>query len=249
MKQDILEVSRTPLYPAGKRIELDERVFRYCKSGLTYLGGFRGWGNGNHTSLASVLLSVEAPVGSTSLLVTDAIGAAAHDYKDGWLTIENAVVGPISHIYRIKDNDATIAGVTKVYLYRPTRDIVPIPVTSLISIHKNIYSKCMRIGINEAGVAIPDFRTVVCVPWINLTLGDYFWGQTWGPCFGYYSIAEPGIAQNRRNLYFSSDGSLITADELVAPIGSVHAGVILPETDVGISVGGGGAFYRLELAP
>ena len=246
MKQGILEVSRTPIYPIGKRLPLDERVFHYCKSGLTYVGGFRGWGNDNHVAVDEVVLPAEVPAGSITLLVTDATGALAHDYKDGWLLCHRPA-GYNNQMYRIKDNDATVAGVTRIYLYQPTAYIMP--ATFTVYIHKNIYSKVMRIGINEAGVAIPDWRTVVCVPWIDLVLGDYFWGQTWGPCWGFYSVAEPGIAQYRRDLYFSSDGCLVTADELVGAgygnYGARHAGVILPRT----ALADGSCFYMLELAP
>lgn len=246
MKQGILDVSTTQLYDVGKRIALDERVFRYCKAGHSYVGGFRGWGNGNITVIHDVLLPAEVPAGSTSLLVTDATGAAAHDYKDGWLLCHRAA-GYVNQMYRIKDNDVTVTGVTRIYLYRPTKYIMTAGFD--VCVEKNIYSKCMRIGIDAAGGAVPDWRTAVCVPWIDLTLGDYFWGQTWGPCWGFYAVAEPGVTQYRRDLYFASDGALLTADELVGAgygnYGARHAGTLLPET----TVVNGSCFYMLELAP
>lgn len=249
MKQGIYEASVDKIYPLGKRVAVDERVFRYCKAGGPIVMPFWACGNANKVSINRVAFPVEIAAGLRDVTITDG-AAALNDYENGWLFVESTV-SAINDLYRIRGNEATSAGRVVLHLHDPITHLIP--VTAFAHVWKNKYSNVIKIGENPAGVAIPGgWRTAVCVPLITVPLGSYFWGQTWGPCWGWYSVAELGVAQNRRWVFFSyHDGAMVSHDEIVAGFavadGCQPAGVLIPETEAG--AGNGSGFYRLMLEP
>jgi len=95
----------------------------------------------------------------------------------------------------------------------------------------------------------------VVVPLISVTSGSYFWGQTWGPCFGVQTSTKPGLASGDREIYFGADGALITGVDVHTAGGNAQrAGFLITNTspwekDGGGAEAGGDQFYMLQLSP
>lgn len=230
------------------RYARDERVFRYCKSGYTYDSGLRLHGNGHYATHTEVILPTLVAALSTEVAITLG-GVQANDYEDGWL-LWHRPAGYYNQIHRIRSNLATgavVAGQVVLSLYDPIAYQM-VATGGGVLIHKNIYSNVKRFGLDPTPSGSAGYRTAVCVPLINTVLDEYYWGQTWGPCWGFYSVAEPGGTANKRSIYVQpADGALMTGDELAAGggYGIQRIGYILPETDSG----DGSCFYMLQLTP
>ncbi|GAJ01669.1 unnamed protein product [marine sediment metagenome] len=86
----------------------------------------------------------------------------------------------------------------------------------------------------------------MCVNLIPVTSGYHFWGETYGFCHGIPNGDPFGMIANERDLYFHTDGSLMSA--LQATVGTIskqRAGYLLPFT----TPASGDQAYILQLAP
>lgn len=248
MLQDIYEVSSTKHYPIGMRYAKGERVFRYCKSGLTMaIATHWGWGNANRIAVDGVALPGIVAAGVTDVTITDAV-AALNDYEDGWLQYWRIDAATRNQMYHIKGNEASLGGQVVLHLHDAVYS--PMGAGSAISVHKSIYSNCIMLGESYAP-GVRGFRTVVCIPLICAPSGEYFWGQTWGPCMGAWASTEPGSAEYLRELDFSPfDGALILHSQVAGyglTISAQRAGYVLPHTATG--AGNGSGTYMLQLSP
>lgn len=245
MLQGIHESSSTQNYPVGMRYAIDERVFRYCLAADVALAGnlaaFWGWSNRNLVAVNHVVLPQVTVVGSTTVVITDAT-ATLNEYRNGWLFIHRAA-GYQNQGYRIRGNTASVGGLVTLSLYEAI--IVASSVGCSVYVHRNIYD-----NVGYPGVTLPiGYETIVCVPWLAPVRNEYFWGQTWGPCWGFYSSIEPGATLYTREVDFlPNNGSLILHSQVAGyglNISAQRAGYILPRTEAG----DGNCFYMLQLSP
>jgi hypothetical protein len=92
---------------------------------------------------------------------------------------------------------------------------------------------------------------------MNIQSGYYFWGQTWGPCFGQRFSQKIGGGNNDRMVYYNSDGALMGSRDATYTTGSPHhqcAGFLITNTRAWTNAGGSGEsggdqFYMLQLSP
>lgn len=230
-RQEIWEDSATQKYRIGSRKVVDDRVFHYSYAGedLTrYLAGY------NHSQWPiNGALTIQGEAGAYTLSVPDAAGAAG-DYAEGWIVIFTTPL----QMKRIRTNDATAAGEVVLYLYEPLDAVAIIGtwVTGYPAIYRNVQSP---------PAPDPDYISFVIVPIMNVTALRWFWGQTWGPCYGVAGGTVPGSAANHRDLYFSTAGNLLPYGDGASGIGGQYAGYLLPRT----SLGSGDQFYMLQLQP
>lgn len=204
MLQGILEQSADPIYPIGMRYAEADRVYRYCKASANGCAQ-PYWGaqdphtyksDGSKDCIEGVTVGAKV-IGDTTLVVADTVAAHVADFfKGGWAVL---TVGSTIQMHQIKSN--TAAGTT-VTLTLEKALAIDVAAGSQIQVFPSIYSSVERIlgGGDTKGVT-------VCVPNIIVTGSYYFWGQTWGFCYGIPSEAFPrGSYENR--LVFNYDGSI-----------------------------------------
>lgn len=246
--QDVHEQSTVQNYDIGTRLVIDDRVFRYCKAGgnlealkAGHCGVMPREGN---------CAAVEYPVGSYTITIPEnpngakyAEEAVKNYWAEGFIWIQTTP----QQMHKIKSSAAASGGFITLTLYEPLK--VKVPASTWITAWANIYS-----DINDTHSAR---MSNVVVPLISVTSGNYFWGQTWGPCFGTVVSTVPGRADNNRELYYNIDGALITGYDITAN-GSTsipqRAGFLITNTSPWTNAGGnpeqgGDQLYMLQLSP
>jgi len=233
--QEIWEESAgiIPNYRIGTRKVVDDRVFHYAYAteALTrFLAGY------NHTQWPiDGNLTIQGEANAYTISVPDAAGAAG-DYDEGYIVIFTAPM----QFKKIRTNDDTAAGEVVLYLYEP------LDAVAIIGTHVTGYPAIYR-NVQSPPAPGPDYISFVVVPIRNVTADRWFWGQTWGPCYGVADGTVPGEAGNHRDIYFATSGNLLAAG--VPPGYAAYmmqrAGYLLPRT----AFGTGDQFYMLQLQP
>ena len=232
MKQGIYEQSATPKYPVGTRLAIGDRVLHYCR---TVTNVFGHWGAQNNDVLHEQNTEVIASAGDLSLTILHTT-ATKDQFKDGYINIHTT---PMQVCLRIKGNDASDSTRTVLYLKDPL--LLDTPAGTFTDVHANIYN---NVGSGGIGISKPS-ASVICMPLINVTSGNFFWGQTWGPVVGTaHTGGGQGSGGNQRNVYFQDDGSIDIPSRVSGTTDSQHAGFLLPTTD-----GSDDIFFMLQLAP
>lgn len=231
-EQGVLQESITQRYRIGSRLRHEDgRIFHYCEAGEAMAKTCIGAGPG--TGLIEGNTAVAALAGARQLTIVNAT-AVAHEYKDGW--VMPFTPGTTMEImYGIADNAASSGGNVVITLKDPLLYACTLP--TFCSIWPNMYRNILTLWLHQAGL-----MPVSNVPPIPVTNGYFYWGQTWGQCFGVPSPAF-GSAAGERDLVFASDGALRL--RLADVAGSQQrAGFLLPETTLGNDQG-----YMLQLDP
>jgi len=174
--------------------------------------------------------------GVQEIVVLDLDTRAANYWQNGYVWVMNLVSGVYQHL-KIKSSDAAVAADNQVtiQLYDPLP--FAIPASTFVALHQNPWSN-VAFGNSE-------YMAMICVPLIPVTASYYFWGQTWGPCFGTASSAIPGAASGDREVYFATDGALLAGVDIDAlNYMRQRAGFVLSNT-----TSGGDQFYMLQITP
>jgi len=246
MKQGIYVQSELAKYPIGLRYKEPGpmgRTFHYCKAAP--LGCAQPyWGaqnnhdfntDGTEDCISGTTVGAKT-IGERTLVITGTIGAPVADFFKNGLAVVTVV--STLQMYRIKSSTAAGSSVT-LTLYDSLA--IAIPEGSVIVVYPNIYSKVERVlGGGDAK------RTTVCVPNIIVTGNYYFWGQTYGPCYGIPSEAFPSGSYDQ-SLVFSHDGSVKLVEAHTTNMHHQLAGYRL--VNYKADEPGALVFYMLQLAP
>ena len=247
MKQSIYAQSATPKYPVGYRIQVGLRVFHYSRA-ISALKSKRGEGDSG-TLLEMLLLFAVANQGDTTITVVTA-APVIHEFVGGWFQAWDGLAALESvNLLRIKDNDAPVGPNTTFYLKDPLTRRVGILATDTNDLYRNIYN---NVETRAGGPAASQSQSTVCVPLIDVTINNYFWGQTWGPCMG-IAQAGAGIGANafESAVYFANDGSIGIMGDCGGGATQLpqYAGYMLGERRNAAGALGDSLFYMLQLAP
>ena len=241
--------TRNPLYNVGDRIQLpDGRVFRYGKCGDD-LDGMK-WGCKNHNLLITELdaIAVAAAVGQNYIDITfaDTDGVA----NDGVIATDELRGGLIS-IYRSTDrqqrgiigNASRAAGdTTNTRVYLDAKLKTAVLENDNVEVIGNPYIN-LRQGSLSGG-------SVMGMPAVLATEGQYFWIQTWGMCRVTPNAAELG-ANNAgdRQFVFDNYGSVTShlVDHTDGTTSYQHAGFLVEKTDS--TAGSAAPFINLQINP
>lgn len=221
-RQGILEVSSTPNYGIGSRLQLpapDGRVLHYCYTteALDALWGVFNDGVihasdgliGAHAEGAVVVnLDLVAPT-----VVADELagGHLAQIWHDGGFH-------PFS--CGIKSNLATDAGIVAITLENPLPVSIPAQTGAEVGgfprrvrAYHNKYSSIVKWA-NPAGGHPEMCKTVVCVPLVDIPAERYFWGLTWGEVAlkGYDMFSMIGRTTLKREVGFGPRGGAVYED-------------------------------------
>lgn len=256
--QDIHEQSVTQKYSIGTRLVMDDRVFRYCRA-KEALDAFLG-GRADVMPREGAGDAVAYEVGDT--VVSIPMNQYGPDYalesvKDYWAEgyYWSGVGTPtVGMMHRIKSSAVAAAGTTvltggyvQATLYEALK--YAIPASTWQTSWVNPYKTCKHEHSSK--------MTVICQPLRNITIDYYFWGQTWGPCFGQLYSSAIGRTAGDRMVYYRSDGSLCAGVDVTYTTGSAHlqcAGFVISNTEAWTNQdngaeSGGDQFYMLQLSP
>lgn len=237
---DVLVWDTAQKYPVGTKLVDGDRVFRYCKagSGITAM-------KAGHQGAKPSEFNTEAVIhaaGATKITILDTGSASnrpVNYYAGGYLWIMDLISG-IYMMHRILSS--TVGNTVSITLTLETGLKSAVALAEVgkgvwITAWPNIYSKIL-------GTTSTKMSNVV-VALIPVTSGKWFWGQTWGPCFGTSFNVVPGLNANQREVYFNSDGALMAGDDLsLDTTVRQRAGFILTNT-----TDGGDQLYMLQLSP
>ena len=203
---------KMPNYNIGDRVVLpDGRVFRYAKSAGAMNVDFgcafvedecQGW-----TVLDS---SENGVIGDKSILVNGSTHAALSEdeLRGGYVIIFKDGGGGNTQFRGIIGNAASIANADiRIYLDAPL-DVATIGGTTACEVFYNPYA-----SIDDAARSIVACTSFAGKPAKQVTAANqYFWVQTWGPCWITPSIADvtwaPATNWSKRAAYFRHDGSI-----------------------------------------
>jgi len=231
--QKIHEESTTQNYDIGTRWQIDDRVFRYCKAGEALTAMKAGFCGNAPTEVNS---AAEAyAIGDTEITILDTNVRVADYYKNGYIWIMKSGA---YQFHKIKSSTAGAGVSVTLTLWEPLS--VAIGASTFVTAWPSIYSNIL--GSNSG------YMSNAAIPLIAVTSGYYFWGQTWGPCFGTVFNEVPGAASGDRELYFNIDGALKSSKDVdFGTAGNAipqRAGFLLTNT-----TGGGDQWYMLQLSP
>lgn len=218
-------------YNLGDRVVTpDGRVFRYAKCGTGGVQSEFGAVNGIKTIANAVAPAQVAPtstitgitptagqIGSTVVTIT--VGAtsgaaadgviAADELRGGYIVIAN---GANQHpqMRGIIGNDAvaTGGGTTNVFLDAGLTAAVVVGTTNIEAM-LNPYA-----NMTSGNVTNSAYVSFLGMPAVTSTVGQYFWLQTWGPCW-ITSDSTTGAAANGREIFFVDNGSVVSSDKIV----------------------------------
>ena len=235
--QQIQEESLTQNYDIGTRLVVDDRVFRYCKAGTALVAMMAGHCGGLPTEVNTHAAASLA--GTYEVTILDTTVRVADYYAGGYLWVMNLVTS-VYEMLRIKSSGVGAGVSVKLTLCEALA--VDIPLTTWVTAWPNIYSNIL--GGNSS------FMAQIAIALRPVQSGYYFWGQTWGPCFGTVVSTVPGRDAGNREIYYNIDGGLITgADAAVKTNGlGQRGGFLITNTTPG-GAGYGDQLYMLQLSP
>lgn len=239
---NIYSESTTAKYPVGTKFVDGERVLHYAYNGSAYslptLRAAVGYDAMQEQSKDSFDTSQAAGIGSTTASPFKVDGVSnGSPATNGWagmyilILTDDSVGGRV--VMRIVSNKA--AGSASPYTVECVLD-QPLPVTVAgdtdCDIIPNRYADVRRPADLTAGM-----YPFLGAPMIFVSTLNYFWLQTWGPCFITANVTQPGDSAYDRVVTFRSDGSLGLLDEDVhtSQLSSQIAGYTLATNGFGSS--------------
>lgn len=241
-------LTKDPKWNIGDRIVLpDGRVFRYGKCGATIADMKHGLKNHNLLITELDAIAVAAAVGQNYIDLTfaDTDGVAG----DGVIAADELRGGLIS-MYRGTDrqqrgiigNTSRAAGdTTNTRLYLDAKLKVAILEDDNVEVIGNPYSD-LRVENSLT-------TSVMGMPAVLATVGQYFWIQTWGMCRITPTGAELGANNDERMFHFDAYGSVRSAQASIVTQAKSEqiAGFIVERTDGG--AGSAAPFINLQINP
>jgi len=243
MIQDINEASNDKKYPIGMRLARGDRVYRYAKAGGT-LNTDLGAKNALTQHVSFTTIHSNALVGATEIVIdvagTDGVNGdgviAANELEGGTVVVyphsDNSFTRGI-----VRNTATTGAGPMTLTLDAP----IPVALTAA-----SMHAECMASLYLNVKTLTSTTTSVVGVPTVAATVGQYLWLQTWGPCW-IAPQAEVSVGNNNRRVVFRHDGSIDEDDVADANVSKGQiAGFVLANAPGG---GQGAPFIMLWLAP
>jgi len=213
-----------PDYNVGDRVALpDGRVFRYAKCGLT-LTDMKGACYGYQRLITEKdTIAVAADIGDSVIELTFAdtdygVGGAGVIAKDelrgGFISFYRDTVrqqrGIIGNTARANGD----TGNTTVYLDAALTTAVN--GDDYVEVLPNPYGD-LRGGAGGEQFGI--WCSVMGMPNVKATTGQYFWVQTWGPFRVSPTAAELGVNQGERMTYFGGNGCVCSYQQMITAVG------------------------------
>jgi hypothetical protein len=183
---------------------------------------------------------------ATSGVAADGV-IAADELRGGYIVIGNETFNPQNR--GIIGNTAGVAGAITaitVFLDAPLTTAVT-AATTYIEIMPNPYKDLYGNPGSAVGIG---FMTFAGVPAVTAAASEYFWLQTWGPCWitpsGTPGAAhQPGYVTGDREVFFVGDGSIYGGEAATVESGWQRAGTIM-QRDAAASAGPPFVFLQIN---
>jgi len=213
---NIYTTETTQRFALGTRYETwDGRVFRYARAGSNRTTGYAMSFNstkfaGSGASTSDAVIASATVVGGNTVDYTvtaaqgyDADGSLAKDVLCGGFIV---VLGetPAHQFRQIVANTAVVSGggTTTITVESPWAYAEAAATTCCI--WGNPYYDVREIA--------EDYISAAGVPVVNVTTGQFFWMQTWGPCRTSGHSATAGIVAGERQVWFGPNGNFRSGD-------------------------------------
>lgn len=263
--QDVHEESKVQNYDIGTRMVMDDRVFRYsyAKKALVAFKGAaadimprEGAGDAVAYEVGETEVAIPMNAQGDDFLIEQVKDYWAEGYY--WSGVSTPIIGMM---HRIKSSKAasvvgqkteltTNEGYVKATLYEPIR--YRIPESTWQTSWVNPYKACVQ-KIEADGQR----RSIIVQPLRDVQATYYFWGQTWGPCFGQRHGDHIGRTDKDRTLFYHTNGAVMAGSSINFSSGQPLpqiAGFLISCTrawtsEDGTDEDGGDQFYMLQLSP
>ena len=213
-------------YVCGTRYTTwDGRVYKYGHALAASEGGKGIFNKSTPVNIAQDAAAIA--VGDRFITIT--LGASDGFSADGEVYLNELAGGffishhPTVQIRGITGNTAGDAVAIRVYLDAPITSADSDPYSEIL-LNPYLY-------LNNPGGA--EYQSVMAVPNDNITALNYFWGQTYGPCWvsGGGDWDSMGDTAKERSVYFVGDGTVNGAIQITGDAnGEQHAGFIIDST-------------------
>lgn len=241
------EISPVQNFSIGSRMVVDERTFHYakCNAALVAPCTYRLAVTTDQILAVNDLLSVAPAMVVGDKTVTLAVAGfqagvvAANELVDGWAEIWPVIGGNTQMFRRIVANTAVVAGNFNITVDRPFN--IPLGIGSQVTIHPSVY----RAVQSAFSAGLAGFQVAVGLPPVPVTINNYFWLQTWGPCCVGPTGGFPLGVADFVDVYLHSDGCINSS------LGEVIGTTVSPQR-VGYVLGAGNygtMKIMLQLAP
>ncbi len=177
----------------GRRhITFDGRVYRYCLATTGGVDGYHGCKSLAGDALAEALATAQS-IGDSEITVTET-GFTKDELAGAYVFIYGASGGGSLHY--IIGNDVSGTTTTRIKLLDKLHEAIT---TNYCEMFYNPYGYCSKTAVGKAAT--------IAVPACTAASGEYFWGQTWGPC-----VCSPGEtitpSGDIRQLVFGSNNAV-----------------------------------------
>ena len=233
----------------GDRVVLpDGRVFRYGKCGAD-LGGMK-WGLKQFNLLVTEkdAIATAADIGDVKIDITFADTDGVNN--DGVIAEDELAGGYIS-FYRGADRQQRgIVGNTVRANGDTTDTVVYLDAALKVAINEDDNIEVLANPYSDLRVSGGggEWTSVMGLPAVLATSGQYFWIQTWGPIRITPAAGEYGAATDIRDFYFDRNGSLVTSEVKDASGRNYqHAGFLIERNDG--AAGSAAPFIMLQINP
>lgn len=249
--QDYDEQSATANFTLGSRIVVDERTYHYARAGAalvapcTYrlavnadLNAATSWGmtSGGITAGQRTIVVTHGNFGEVATTV------GLNELVGGWIEFWGAANAFAWR--RITGNTASLAGVPATITITVDRpwNFTQAGGVGQVALHRNIYRNTQQMG------ALPTYQSANGVPPIPVTIGWFFWIQTWGPCYIASQLGNPGAVADFRDVYAGAGGAILSLTDAFAA--GAHVSPQRVGYAMGMSTNGdGNNDIMLQLAP
>ena len=182
--QSVYKSSAVKLAELGERKVVGDRVFRYMRAGGAIKareGVSQGGSAGTGAGTMITVTACTGPAGGKKITIsnTGAGTCVSNEFAEGYIAVDHGTAhtggsNAGGYMYRVKSNPTiTASGSGDFVLYDPLVNAVES--TDFVVIYQNLYEQVL---VNTATGELP---VGVCP--VNVTSGEFFWGQTWGPAY------------------------------------------------------------------
>ena len=221
--QDILECSTAQKHKLGTRLQLGDRVFRYCRNaGVALVPGYLVGTTSTVLTSKTGAGTISGQQGSTAVVssCTGATAAVRDQYADGYIIITTG--SGVGETYKVKGNEpAGSATAFSLTLYDGLAST-----WSTNSTHQIIQS------LYFGAIAATTGTQAIGAPLVSTSANYYFWAQTWGPAAVYTDVAVGPGAKNQLIVSANTAGAVSHMGALTIGTGVVGTQI------VGVPVGG-----------
>jgi hypothetical protein len=229
-------------YPLGTMLRMGGRTYAYAKSSGTQIPDV-GSQVGDCQQVPNCAVQANYAAGVSVITITAAATAgkahngviAADELVGGYVVVFPASTNH-AFIRQIIANSVCIisqANTLSLTLDSPT----PLAITTAAT------AECMGSPYLDVITAASQIKPVIGVPTVAATDGQFFWLQTWGPCWC-APAADVGTGNDNAKVLFVANGSLAKATTGI--ITDQPAGFVLSQVYGG---GQGAPFFMLQITP